>query len=110
MNLTVNIEYISSEASDKREAEKRLATATVISSNGKGEKVIVTGDSVTVGGSVYPNARIVSAQISVTVLTEEGAALVERMRQGKARPPQPVEFFARYTRQFSTSVNLPQPY
>lgn len=110
MNLTVNIEYISSEASDKREAEKRLATATVISSNGKGEKVIVTGDSVTVGGSVYPNARIVSAQISVTVLTEEGAALVERMRQGKARPPQPVDFFARYTRQFSTSVNLPQPY
>ncbi|MBQ3524684.1 MAG: prepilin-type N-terminal cleavage/methylation domain-containing protein [Akkermansia sp.] len=110
MNLTVHIEYISSEATDKKAAEKRIASATVISSNGKAAKVIVTGDSVIVDGKVYANARIVSANISVTVLTEEGAALVERMRQGKARAPQPVDFFARYTRQFSTGVTLPQPY
>ena len=107
MNLSVNIEYMES---GRKGAQKMSETVTVISSNGRGQEVSVTGDSVIVGGKAYPNARLVSAHISVTVLTEEGAALVERMRQGKARPPKPVDFFARYTRQFSTAVSLPQPY
>ena len=110
MNLSLNFEYLVSEAKGKRAAQKRMETVTIISSNGKGEKFSVLGDSIIVGGKAYPNARIVSASMSVTVLTEEGAAIVERMRQGKARAPKPVDFFTRYTRQFSTSVSLPQPY
>ena len=110
MNLSLNFEYLVAEAKGKRAAQKRMETVTIISSNGKGEKFSVLGDSIIVGGKVYPNARIVSASMSVTVLTEEGAAIVERMRQGKARAPKPVDFFTRYTRQFSTSVSLPQPY
>lgn len=110
MNLTVNFEYTASEAKDGRTAEKQSESVTVISSNGKGKEISVTGDAVVINGKEYPNARLMSAHISVTVLTEEGAEFVERMRQGKARPPKPVDFFARYTRQFSTAVSLPQPY
>ena len=110
MNLTVNFEYLEGESSPGKPAQKVSESVTVISSNGRSKEVSVKGDSVVVNGKVYPNARLVSAHISVTVLTEEGAALVERMRQGKARAPKPVDFFARYTRQFSTAVTLPQPY
>ena len=110
MNLTVNFEYLAGESTGGKPAQKVSESVTVISSNGRGQEISVKGDSVEVNGKSYPNARLVSAHISVTVLTEEGAAQVERMRQGKARSPKPVDFFARYTRQFSTAVTLPQPY
>lgn len=110
MNLSLNFEYMVAEARGKQAAQMAVENVTIISSNGKGAKFSVLGDSVIVNGKAYPNARIISACMSVTVLTEEGAALVERMRQGRARLPKPVDFFARYTRQFSTSVSLPQPY
>lgn len=110
MNLTVNFEYVATKASDGKSAQKMTESVTVISSNGKGKKISVKGDTVVVDGKAYPNARLVSAHITVTVLTEEGVAMVERMRHGKARAPKPVDFFARYTRQFSTAVTLPQPY
>ena len=110
MNLTVNIEYVATKAADGKPAQKMTETVTVLSSNGSGKKISVKGDKVVVNGKEYPNARLVSAHISVTVLTEEGVAMVERMRQGKAGLLPPVDFFARYTRQFSTAVALPQPY
>ena len=61
------------------------------------------------GGRNLQNARIVSAEISMTVLTEEGVALVEQVRQGQRRAPKLEDFFSRYTRSFSRSVALPQP-
>lgn len=110
MNLTVNFEYVTAKSSDGKPAQKMTESVTVLSSNGRGKEISVKGDTVVVNGKAYPNARLVSAHISVTVLTEEGVAMVERMRQGKARAPKPVDFFARYTRQFATAVTLPQPY
>lgn len=110
MNLSVNFEYVAAEASGGKAAEIASESVIVISSNGKGQEISVTGDTVKVNDKVYRNARLVSAHISVTVLTEEGAEMVERMRQGRARAPQPVDFFRLYTRQFSTAVSLPQPY
>lgn len=110
MNLTVNFEYVATKASDGKAAQKMTESVTVVSSNGKGNDISVKGDTVTVNGKAYPNARLVSAHISVTVLTEEGVALVERMRQGKMRDINAVDFFARHTRQFATAVSLPQPY
>lgn len=123
MNLSVNIEYMESEPKKGKQAQKRLETVTVITTSGgaknddkkrasfKENEVKVKGNDVLANGKVYTGGRIVSANITVTVLTEEGVAMVENMRKGLVPiPPPPVEFFARYSRQFSTSVALPRPF
>lgn len=55
------------------------------------------------------NARIVSAEMAITVLTEEGVALIEQVRLGQRRAPKLEEFFSRYTHSFSRTVSLPVP-
>lgn len=123
MNLSVNIEYMEASPKKGQSAQKRLETVTVITTSGgakdgeskkasfKENEVKVKGNDVLANGKVYPGGRIVSANITVTVLTEEGVAMVENMRKGLVPvPPPPVEFFARYARQFSTSVALPRPF
>ena len=48
--------------------------------------------------------------LSITVLTEEGAAMVEQIRQGRRRAPKKIaDFFAKYTRSYSRLVAVPQP-
>lgn len=116
MNLSFNIEY-TPKGTEKQKNSRRLQTVTVISSNGRSNEVCVRGNSVFVDGNELRNARIVSANINVSVLTEDGVVMVDRLRQGDAKLNKQlrteaglVDFFRDYTRQFSRAVSMPQPY
>ncbi len=112
MTLIFNIQYVK-DSSDAESGRGNLESISVpIISSGKSQKdkkVEVYGDRISVGGNVLENARLVSADISITTLTEEGVALVEQVRKGRRRAPKPAEFFNKYTRSHSRSVALPQP-
>lgn len=111
MNISFNIRYASGEA-DAREGRVKYETVTVpvIASNSKTNRIAVYGDRIIAGSTTYENARIDSAMISISVLTEEGVAMVEQIRQGRRRAPKRIaDFFAKYTRSYSRVVALPQP-
>lgn len=112
MSLVFNLEYISDEA-DARSGRVTYASVSVpvISSSSAtmGKSIEVYGDRIVAGPKTYKNARIVSASMSITVLTDEGVTLVEQIRQKRRRAPKPEDFFRSYTRSFSRSVLLPQP-
>ncbi len=111
MNISFNIRYASGEA-DAREGRVKYETVTVpvIASNSKTNRIAVYGDRIIAGTTTYENARIDSAMISISVLTEEGVAMVEQIRQGRRRAPKRIaDFFAKYTRSYSRVVALPQP-
>lgn len=55
------------------------------------------------------NARLVSVEVALTVLTEEGVALVQQVRLGQRNAPKLKDFYSRYTRSFSRTVSLPVP-
>ncbi len=112
MTLIFNIQYVDGSANAKTgRANYSTLSVPIISSSKsqKDKKVEVYGDRIVVGGNVLENARLVSADISITTLTEEGVALVEQVRKGRRRAPKPAEFFNKYTRSHSRSVALPQP-
>lgn len=112
MNMIFTIQYASSKADAKSGfVSYDTVTVPVISTRGEGDvqRVGIYGDRVVAGGKTYRNARIVSANISITVLTEEGVQLVEQIRRGRRRAPDPADFIARYTRSFSRVVTVPQP-
>ena len=81
----------------------------VITSNGKEKEIEVYGDRIEVEGQIFYNPRIDSVNIAMTVLTEEGANIMEQVRQKRRRAPKAAEFFRRYTRTYSTTVMPPQP-
>lgn len=111
LNITFNIRYVASDAdAEAGEVEYAMVSVPVIASNRRTNKVEVYGDRIVAGGSTYQNARIDSAMISITVLTEEGVAMVEQIRQGRRRAPKKMaDFFAQYTRSYARLVSLPQP-
>lgn len=108
MNLTFTVRYPSS-SNEKKGASYDIVTVPIISSGNKGHRVDVYGDRIEVDGTRYPNARIVAANISITVVTEEGMMLIEQVRQKRRRAPKAADFFARYTRSFARMVNVPYP-
>ncbi len=112
LSLILTIQYTDAKADavSGRVSYKTL-TVPVISSrpNTSGKRVDVYGDRIMVDGQKLENARIVSADISITTLTEEGVAVADQVRLKRRRAPKMVEFFRRYTRSFSRSVILPQP-
>ncbi len=112
MTLIFNVQYVSEagNAESGRSGYDSIAVPIISSAKSqKGKKVQVYGDRILVGGEELRNARLVSADISITTLTEEGVALVEQVRKGRRRAPKPAEFFNKYTRSHSRSVALPQP-
>lgn len=110
MNLILNIQYTDDNADATRgRVTYKSISVPVIASYSKGSSVAVYGDRIEVDGSSYKNAHIISANISLTVLTEEGMALINQIRLGRRKAPKPADFFARYTRSFSRMVALPQP-
>ncbi len=112
MTLIFTVQYVDGEAdAESGRADYKTISVPVIASNKsqKGKKVAVYGDRIMVGGEILENARLISADISITTLTEEGVALVEQVRKGRRRAPKPAEFFNKYTRSHSRSVALPQP-
>lgn len=111
LNITFNIRYVKGDADvDKGTVAYESVSVPVVASHKRTNKVAVYGDRIEAGGSTYENARIDSAMISITVLTEEGVAMVEQIRQGRRRPPKKIaDFFEKYTRSYSRLVSLPQP-
>ncbi len=112
MTLNFNIQYVDGNAdAESGRSNYRTISVPIISTNKsqKGKKVAVYGDRIVAGGETLRNARLVSADISITTLTEEGVAVVEQVRKGRRRAPKPAEFFNKYTRSHSRSVALPQP-
>lgn len=112
MNVLFTIQYAKGKADVRSgSADYDYVTVPVITTKGEGagQEVGVYGNCVKVGGKVYENARIVSANISITVLTEEGVQLAEQIRLGRRRAPNPAEFISKYTRSFSRMVSVPQP-
>lgn len=110
MSMIFNIEYSDEEADAKTgQVNYKTVSVPVISSRGGSKEIKVFSDRIEADGQTYKNARIVSANISLTVLTEEGVALVEQIRKGRRRAPKTADFFARYTRSFSRMVMVPQP-
>lgn len=111
LNVTFNIRYASGDADvEEGRVEYETVSVPIISSHRRTSKVEVYGDRIVAGGTTYKNARIDSAMVSMTVLTEEGVALVEQIRLGRRRAPKKMaDFFAKYTRSFSRLVSLPQP-
>ncbi len=112
MTLIFTISYVDGDASaENGRANYTTLSVPIIASNKSHseKKVAVYGDSILAGDRTYKNARLVSADISITTLTEEGVAVVEQVRQGRRRAPKPADFFNRYTRSYSRTVALPQP-
>ena len=111
MNVTFNIRYVEGEAdAEKGEVAYKMVSIPVIASNRRTNRVELYGDRIVAGGTTYQNARIDSAMISITVLTEEGVAMVEQIRQGRRKAPKKMaDFFAKYTRSYARLVSLPQP-
>lgn len=111
LNITFNIRYSSGNADvEKGTVAYESVSVPVVASHKRTNKIAVYGDRIEAGGSTYENARIDSAMISITVLTEEGVAMVEQIRQGRRRAPKKIaDFFAKYTRSYSRLVSLPQP-
>lgn len=111
MNISFQIRYANSEANaEEGRVDYKVVSVPIVASHSRTNKVAVFGDRIEAGGSVYENARIDSAMISITVLTEEGVAMVEQIRQGRRRAPKKMsDFFAKYTRSYSRMVALPQP-
>lgn len=112
MSIIFNLEYLDEAASnDETGPVYKAISIPILSSNAsRGVKSFrLTSNSALMSGETLNRARVISAEISLTVLTEEGVALVEQVRQGQRRAPKLEEFFSRYTRSFSRSVALPQP-
>ena len=114
MSIIFNVEYQdeSKSGEDGQSITYQTINVPVLSSNSsRGVKSfhLRSNTAEMEGGSTLKNARIVSAEISMTVLTEEGVALVEQVRQGQRRAPKLEEFFSRYTRSFSRTVSLLKP-
>lgn len=109
-NVIFTIQYPSSDASiDSGRVQYETVLVPVVSSRGNAQRVDVYGDRVVVGGTEYKNARVVAANLSICVLTEEGVALAEQIRQGRRRAPKQADFFAKYTRSYSSMVPVPSP-
>lgn len=69
-----------------------------------GNRLDVIGSSMNIDD--LKSGRVTGVTISMTVVTDEGMALVDQIRKGRPAPA-PEEFFERYTRSFTQRVALP---
>lgn len=69
-----------------------------------GNRLDVIGSSMNIDD--LKSGRVTGVTISMTVVTDEGMALVDQIRKGRPAPT-PEEFFERYTRSFTQRVALP---
>ena len=70
-----------------------------------GNRLDIIGSSVNIDD--LKSGRVTAVTISMTVVTDEGMALVDQIRQKKRPAPSPEEFLERYTRSFTQRVALP---
>ena len=111
MNIIFNIEYADQGGSSSDQPTYSSISVPVLSSAARGAKrrFQLYGEYADTEGNRLESARIVSAELSITSLTEEGVALIEQVRLGQRRPPALEDFFSKYTQSYSRSVPLSQP-
>lgn len=113
LNLILNVQYVGDGAGtgNAQENAYRTVSVPILSSTAKRgkDRFRLYSNRADAEGNSLENARILSAEISMTVLTEEGVALVEQVRLGQRHAPKLEDFFSRYTHSFSRSVSLPLP-
>ncbi len=113
MTVTFEVEYKGSNPQEKTRS-KFVSIPVIAAGSGRntsnelslyGDRLVVRGASV---GDVA-NGRLVAANISITVVTEDGINYANLIRLGKRRAPRKLEdFFSKYTRTFARRVLLPQ--
>lgn len=112
LSMTFHVEYTTESSAVRGNAPTyESVTVPILSSSARGgeRRFRMWGDRAMADGNVLRHARVVSATISMTVLTEEGVALIEQVRHGQRRAPKLEDFFSRYTRSYARSVTMPVP-
>ena len=112
LNFVLTLQYVRegrSSSKDGRVAFETVSVPVMSTRGGSSTKVRVYGDRIEVNGKRYNNARLTAANISVTVVTDEGMTLLNQVRLNRRKAPKPADFFKRYTRSFSRNVAIPQP-
>ncbi len=106
-NLILNIAYASNNADSQGRASYETVTVPVISTKNSRSDIEIFGDRIQVRSKDLPNGHITSANISVTVVTEEGMTVINQVRLGRRPAPKLDEFFRRYTRTYARRVTPP---
>ncbi len=108
MNLVLNIDHCEGGADiESGRARVERESVSIINSKGQNEDVIITSRDIIVNGRKLHNAKIVSVNISVTVVTEEGMHIIDQARRGRRQLPDAKNFFREYTRTYSALVAPP---
>lgn len=110
MSLVLHVEYSDSSSSETSEDYKSVALPIRATQGGSRDtfRLYSRYASAHEHGRME-NARLVSVEVSITVLTEEGVAMVQQVRLKQRRAPNLKEFYSRYTRSYSRTVSLPVP-
>lgn len=112
MSLIFHLEYTDDNAGgggNERSGRKSVTVPILATSARRGKQSFSLYSDHATSGQEFQNARIYSVEVAITVLTEEGMALIEQVRLGQRRPPKLEEFYSRFTRSFSRTVALPMP-
>lgn len=122
MTLVFEVDYQSKTSSGtdegKKAAYREIEYAPLIASNMSStnayRRVSIYGDRIRVEkqGTTDEQMKygtIVGVTISLTVVTDEGMAIVDEVRRGRRAAPDMKDFFKRYTKQFSQRVDIPKP-
>lgn len=119
MTLVFEVEYDSGGKKENdgstatREVETVPLIATGYSKANAYRKVSILGNQLRVERQGSSDSRmnygnIVGLSVSLTVVTDEGMAIIDEVRKGKPAPD-PKKFFAKYTKGFSQRINIPKP-
>lgn len=112
LSLVFNVEYAdetTSTGEDRMTYKAITVPILATSARSGGQRFRLYSNRALTENRELANARIVSVELAITVLTEEGVALVEQVRLGQRKAPKLKEFFSRYTRSYSRTVALPIP-
>lgn len=107
-NLILTIAYApeKSNASNGR-ATYETVTVPVISTKASRSNIEIFGNYVKLHDKTLQNGHITTANISVTVVTEEGMSVINQVRLGRRPAPKLDEFFRKYTRTYARRVTPP---
>ncbi len=106
-NLVLTIAYASGKSGNSNRTYYEHVTVPVISSKTSQSSIRIFGDRIEVGGKSLENAHIASANVSVTVVTEEGMNVINQIRLGR-RPAEKIDtFLQKYTRTYARRIAPP---
>ncbi len=107
-NLILTVAYAPEKAStSSTQVSYETITVPVISTKSSRSDVEIFGDYALVKGKKLQNGHISTANISVTVVTEEGMSVINQIRLGQRPAPKLEEFFQKYTRTYARRVTPP---